>query len=304
MPSYSLFKVTFFMFRFLFISVFFVSLIACSTKTKETEPVVTVSILPQKFFVNQIAGNWLNVNVMVPTGSSPATYEPTPKQMQSVSNSKLYFAIGHIGFEKAWMNKFKSINPKMKVVDTSKDLALIEEKDLHSDCDHDHNHSHSHDGYNPHIWLSPQLVKTQAQSIFKTLANEYPEKEILMKSNLDAFLQKIDSTINSLSKSLADLEDRTFIVYHPVWSYIAKDYNLNEISIEFNGKEASPKKLKQIIDIAKEKNIRMIFVQKEFDASQAESIANEINGKVILLNPLDYNWFEIMHEFSDAFINQ
>lgn len=277
-------------------------LFACSSNiNKETEPTVTVSVVPQKFFVDKIAGSWLKVNVMVPVGSSPATYEPTPKQMQSLSHSSAYLRIGHIGFEKAWMKKFVSLNPEMKVVDTSKDLELIVEEEfgvVHTDH---HGHSHTHEGYNPHIWLSPNLVKEQAIVIYKSLCEMYPDYKEDMTQNLEVFIQQIDSTNNELKEQLAKVKGTPFIVYHPVWNYLARDFKLKQIAIEHNGKEATIKKMKQIIDFAKANDIHLIFAQKEFNAAQAKSIADEINGKVLLLNPLDYNWFNTMHEFSSAF---
>lgn len=276
--------------------------LACNnSSTNKSKPTVTVSIVPQKFFVNQIAGSWLNVNVMVPPGSSPATYEPTPIQMKKLSESQLYFKLGHIGFEKGWMSKLASINSNMKIIDTSKDLDLIEEEEfgvVHSDG---HGHSHVHEGFNPHTWLSPELVKEQAKVIYNELLLAYPEHADSMKINLDAFIVKIDSTNRVLEEQLRHLSGVSFIVYHPVWTYLAHDYNMNQVAIEFNGKEATAKKLKEVIDFARANNIKVVFAQKEFDASQAKSIANEINGEVVLLNPLDYDWFKVMHEFGQAF---
>lgn len=279
--------------------------LSCSGPNKVSKPTVTVTVVPQKFFINQIAGNWLAVNVMVPPGSNPATYEPTPLQMRDLSNSQLYFSIGHLGFEKAWLGKFASINSDLKIVDTSNDMDLIEEESFEvsheENHDHDHHHSHVHEGYNPHTWLSPQLVKQQAEIICNELSLKFPEQAASMQNNLKAFVAKVDSTSNVLKTQLASNTGAPFIVYHPVWTYLAHEYQLQQVSIEFNGKEASPRKLKEIIDFAKANDIHTIFVQKEFSTSQAQSIANEINGDVVQLNPLAYNWFEVMHEFGNAF---
>jgi len=288
--------------KFFIVFTIFGLLYACSnTGNKHEKATVTVSVVPQKFFVDRIAGSWLEVNVMVPVGASPATYEPTPMQMKSLSHSRAYFKIGHIGFEKAWMHKLESLNPAMKVIDTSKDLELIVEEEFDTKHTDDHGHSHSHEGYNPHIWLSPKLVKSQAKVIFKSLCDMYPNYKQEMTQNLAVFIQQIDSTELELNHQLLNAQGTPFIVYHPVWNYLARDYNLNQISIEHNGKEASANKLKTIIDFAKEKNIKIIFAQKEFNGSQAKSIAEEINGKVVFLNPLEYNWFAIMNEFTSVF---
>lgn len=274
--------------------------VGCST-SKTNEHTITVSVVPQKFFVNQIAGNWLNVNVMVPPGGSPATYEPTPMQMKALSNSLVYFRVGHITFEKAWMPKLESINPNMKVVDTSKGLSLISEEDfgvVHTD---EKGHSHRHSGFNPHIWLSPDLVKKQSQTIFNELAEMYPDSALQMQKNLTRFTAQVDSVHLALNKQLNAAAGTGFIVYHPVWSYLARDYALNQVAIEHNGKEATANKMRKIVDFANENNIRIIFVQREFSAAQAKSVANEINGDVVVMNPLDYDWFKVMNEFGQAF---
>lgn len=288
--------------QFLVYITIIILLSGCSGGQKSGQPIVSASIVPQQFFINQIAGNWLKVNVMVPPGSSPATYEPTPIQMKNLTHSDIYFRIGHIGFEKAWMDKLASINPDMKVVNTAAGLDLIMEEEWNKDDHHDHDSpDHNHDGYNPHIWLSPKLVKKQAESIFNVLSKKYPEHLTEMQSRLNRFLTKVDSVQNKLDRILDEQAETPFIVYHPVWTYLANDYHLKQIAIEHNGKEASVDKLKNIIDYAKANNIKLIIAQKEFNAAQAKTIASEINGEVLLLNPLDYDWFKIMNEFIRVF---
>ena len=271
---------------------------ACNNPKSETKPTVSVTVIPQQFFVNQIAGDWLNVNVMIPPGGNEHTYEPTPNQIKALSKSSAYLRIGHLSFESAWMDKLASVSPNMKIFDTSEGLDLIE-----GDCeDHaDHNHHHLHEVYNPHIWLSPMLVKGQAVKIFEVLNKMYPEHGETMKLNLDRFVMQIDSVHQQLIEQLKHAEGSSFIVYHPVWTYMARDYKLNEVAIELNGKEATADKLKNIIDLANEKNIRTIFVQKEFSDAQARTVANEIKGNVVTMNPLNYNWFNTMKEFGEAF---
>lgn len=276
--------------------------LACNNQAnKNNKPTVTVSIIPQQFFVNQIAGDWLNVNVMIPPGASPATYEPIPHQMKSLSKSKLYFQIGHIAFEKAWINKFTSVNADMKFVDTSAGLKLISDE---TDEGEEHKgHSHSNAGFNSHIWLSPNMVKAQVQIVFNELKITFPDYADEMKANLDTFITKCDSLQLQLDEILSTKSGVGFIVYHPVWSYLARDYNLKQIAIEQDGKEATPDKLKQIIDFAHTNNIHVVFAQKEFSNMQAQTIAKEIDGEVVQLNPLDYNWFKTMKKFGEVFRN-
>jgi len=285
----------------IFLPVFIIALFlsnACvnNNQKNSNKPTVTVSIIPQKFFVNKIAGDFLNVNVMVPPGQSPATYEPTPLQMRQLSKSKIYFRIGYIAFENAWIDKLASINSQMKIINTAEGTELL------SDENH-HNSDNKNQGYNPHIWLLPSSVKKQATIIFNTLAKEYPEHKSEMQQNLQVFLQQCDSVQTELDKKFKPLSGTSFIVYHPVWSYLAKEYNLHQVAIEQHGKEAAADKLKKIIDFAKQNNIKTVFVQKEFNGTQAETIAKEIGGKVTVLNPLNYNWFNTMAQFAEAFDN-
>lgn len=267
------------------------------------KPMVTVSLIPQKFFVDQIAGDWLDVNVMIPPGGNPHTYEPTPLQMKALSKSSAYLRIGQITFETAWMDKLQSVSPKMKVYDTSDGVTFISESAWEKDDEevHDDDHdSHSH-AYNPHIWLSPELVKILAQNIFKALAEIYPDNKEAMQKNLEHFSAQCDSTHQALNEQLGQAKGTSYIVYHPVWTYLANEYGLKQIAIEHNGKEATADKLKDIIDFAHEQNIHIIFVQKEFSNAQAQTIAEQIDGKVAIMNPLDYNWFQTMKAFSEAF---
>ncbi|MFA6402144.1 MAG: zinc ABC transporter substrate-binding protein [Salinivirgaceae bacterium] len=291
--------------KYLFLSLSVFSLfifIGCSQKRAISDkPTVTVSVIPQKFFVDQIAGDWLYVNVMVPPGGNPHTYEPTPMQMKSLSNSLAYFSIGYITFETAWMDKLVSVSPKMKVIDTSVGCELLAEDawcEEHTELD---GSTTRHESYNPHIWLSPKLVKIQAQIIYEALSELYPEHKQSMEQNINRFLAQCDSVHSSLDTIMNSSSGTSFIVYHPVWTYLAKDYNLKQIAIEYNGKEATADKLKNIIDFANKNDIRFIFVQKEFSDAQARTIAEQINGRVVSMNPLNYDWFTTMKEFGEAF---
>ncbi len=275
---------------------------------KNSSNTVTVTVLPQKFFVNQIAGSWLNVNVMIPDGSSHHTYEPTPQQMKELSNSDAYFSTGQMPFEHAWVDKFKSVNPGLKIFDVSNGISLIAESELCLHDNHNHNHGHNHlhsnnnsnDYYNPHIWLSPAEVKIQAQNIFNALKTVYPQHQGLMAKNLDNFLLKCDSVNIEIENRLKPFKGASFIVYHPAWTYLARNYGLNEIAIEHNGKEATITIIKDIVDFAKSNNIKLVFVQKEYSQMQAQTIASQINGNVVELNPLNYNWYTNVDDFLKA----
>jgi zinc transport system substrate-binding protein len=276
-------------------------IIGCNSNNN-SNPTISVSVTPQKYFIDKLAGEWLDVNVMVPPGASPATYEPTPKQMTKLSDSKLYFRVGHIGFEKAWMEKLQSVNPGMNIIDVSEGLSLImEEESCSGHSNHEHGHHHHH-GYNPHIWLSPKLVKHQVKIMGEKLQASFPQHQKEIVENQNTLLHSIDSLHKVLSTEFSTMHQKAFIVYHPVWTYLAKEYGLEQVALEYNGKEASADKLKTVVDFAKEKDIHLIFIQKEFSDEQAKSVANEIDGKVISMDPLGYNWFKTINSFKEALV--
>jgi len=292
--------------KFLILMLPLIWLIGCKpsqTKQDLKKNVVTVSILPQQYFVNKIAGDLLEVNVMIPPGASPVTYEPTPKQMQELSKSFAYFRIGHIEFEKSWMKNFENMNPDMKVINTSVNANLIEPEHDHGEHDgHHHEGHHHHHGIDPHIWTSPKEVKKQAELIYQFLINELPEQKEIFEKNYNQFVIEIDSLDNYLSTVLAPYKDKKFLIFHPALSYIARDYGLEQISIEIDGKEPTPAIIQEIISIAKREQIKIVFVQKQFSTHNAEVIANEINGIVVQIDPLDPDWTGGIKNIADQIV--
>ncbi len=285
--------------RLIIILGFFLSACSNNQKKADTGNSIMVSVLPQKYFVEKIAGDHFNINVMIPPGASPVTYEPTPKQMKELTKSFVYFRIGHIEFEKSWMKKLININPDMEIIDLSKTADLI--KPEHN---HDHSHEgHHHHGVDPHIWTSPKEVKKQAALIFEYIATEAPEYNKEFKSNYNSFIQEIASLDSYLTRVLEPYKNNKFLIFHPALSYIARDYGLEQISIEIDGKEPTPANIRNIIDIAKKEQIKIVFVQKQFSMHNAEVIASEINGKVVQIDPLDYNWTESIRTIANEIVN-
>ena len=273
---------------FLLLTLFIGSLLSAA-------PTVTVSILPQKYFVEQIAKDFLRVNVMVAPGANQHTYEPKPAQMKELANSDAYFSIGD-GFEKAWLPKFKGTNPKMLMVDTIKGIEKIAMAEHHHENEKGHNAKHSkHDEdemLDPHVWLDPVLVKIQAQNIYEALVTLYPAQRSQFTQNYEAFIASIDALDASIQTTLSDIKSRKFIVFHPSFGYFAKRYNLEQIAIEVSGKEPKPSELANIIKEAKEENAKVVFVAPQFSQKSALSIAKQINGKVLPIDPLAYTWNE------------
>ena len=257
---------------------------------KESLKMVTVSILPQKYFVERVADTLLQVKVLVPPGSSPETYEPTPIQLKDLNNSLAYFSLGLLDFEKNTLNKLHSQNANVKFVNHSLELSLIE-----GQCDHNHSHEAEHNhAYDPHVWTSPREVKTMVKSIERNLSELLPEHKNLFSANAEAFIAEIDSLDKLMEESFTKVKSRKLFIFHPAFTYLARDYGLEQISLEEEGKSPSMKHLKSILQQAKGEGAKTIFIQKEFDAKTAETIANDINGRVVVVNPLEENWLENM----------
>ncbi len=268
------------------------------TADNDTKPVIAVTIEPQRYFTEAIAGDKYNVVSIVPKGMSPETYDPTPQQMVSLAGSKAFLRIGHIGFEKVWMDRLLDNTPHIQVFDISEDVNLIYE-----DHDHDHDiHTHScGNGVEPHIWNSPENALVMARNTYKALTQ-------LDKENENYYLHRYDSLCNVILKTdsviceLLSSPERTnaFMIYHPALSYFARDYGLLQVSIEQGGKEPTPAHLKGLVDFCKNNRVNIIFVQPEFDTRNAEIVAKETGARIVRINPLNYNWAEEMIAIAQA----
>ncbi len=281
------------------------SMVSCNPGNKAYDKlVVSVSILPQKYFIEQIAGDMVEVNVMIPPGSSPATYEPSVSQLSKIIHSLTYMRIGYVGFEQSWMEKIRAVNPDMKIVDLSTGIDLIEEEEQKEKGEHEHLHGEAHGGIDPHIWLSSNNSKIIAKNTFEELILLLPDEKDQLSEKYSELLSKIDSIQRSIINLLSTQEDRSFIIYHPALSYFARDYNLKQFSLEIGGKTPSPAHMKWMIDLGREKKISTIFLQEQFDQKNAEVLAKAIGAKVVLINPLDPDWegqmFNIANQLSSS----
>ena len=255
---------------------------------------VTVSILPEKYFVERIGGNLVSVNVMVGPGADPHTYEPKPAQMAALSNASIFFRIG-VEYENAWLDRISSTNPKIKIVNLSDGIQKLP-MPAHQDA----KGTASGEGLDPHIWTSPVLVKSMAERIYSELAALDPANESIFKTNLGSFQKDIDALDLEIKSSLDNLPYHRIMVFHPAWAYFARDYNLEQIPIEIGGTEPSASELAKLIDTAKADSIKVIFAQPEFSTQIAKYIAKEIGGEVILISDLAENWLENLRQVAQT----
>lgn len=290
---------------------------------------IHVSILPQKYFVERITKDLASVDVLVKPGKSPATYSPTPAQVKALSGADVYFRIG-VPFENGFLHKIESIARDIKVVDCRKGIALREmeahshEEDHHDEGHHEgeHHHAedhhegehhegehpaeeghkddHDHTGKDPHIWMSPLLVKQQAATILETLVALDPAHAGQYKTNFKEFVKDLDDLHHRLSDILKPFKGENLFVFHPAFGYFADAYGMHQIAVETMGKAPKGKELAAIIKLAKKEKTRVIFVQPQFDRNAAQKIASAIKGHVVAMDPLAHDYLANMEAMANT----
>ena len=290
---------------------------------------VFVSVEPQRYFVQQIGKALVAVQAMVRPGASPATYEPKARQMAQLSRAKIYFAIG-VPFERVWLPKISAANPGMLIVHTDQGIEKLtmathhhpddlsappsagehhkphridtEASQHHERGRHEHEEDHAAPGGDdPHIWLSPPLVKVQAAAIRNALQALDPAHHKVYEANYQEFLSRIDALDTKLKRTLEGKQGLRFMVFHPSWGYFAKAYGLEQIPIEIEGKAPKPAQLKAMIEHAREEHIQVIFVQPQFSTKSAALIAKAIGGQVAFADPLASDWKANLYEVANKF---
>lgn len=276
---------------------------------------VFVSIAPQKYFVEKIGQDRVSVQVMVQAGANPATYEPKPRQMADLSKTKVYFAIG-VPFEDVWLDRIAVANPELKVVHTEQGIHRMpmaphhhhdEKEEHHAVGGRDVKDHHrpewigGHHGLDPHIWLSPPLVKIQIRSVLSALVAIDPLHQDAYQANYQRLVTEIDQLDNRLRQTLAGSKGLRFIVFHPAWGYFASAYGLEQVPIEIEGKAPKPAQLKALIKFARRAGIKVIFMQPQFSTRSARLVAREIGGQVAFADSLAVDWAANMQAVADKF---
>jgi len=293
---------------------------------------VFASVLSIKMFVEKIGGEYVDARAMVRPGFNPHTYDPTPQQISALADAVLYIRTG-IPFEEAWMERIRSANPGMQVLD-ARDSISLREIEAHSDDEpgHDAEH-HTEEGdsrvqgaddprdypdepnahateldddheQDPHVWTSPPLVIQMVGAIREKLAELDPAHAAIYAQNHNAFVAELEALDRELHGLLDPLPNRRFMVFHPAWGYFADTYGLTQVPIEHEGKAPGARALAALIDQAQQEKIKVVFVQPQFDRRQARQVAQAIGGAVIAVDPLaaDYvdNLRRVGREFARA----
>ncbi len=265
---------------------------------KLEKPLVYVPVLPYEWLFERVGGDWIEVETIVGEGDDCHDYSPTPKQLAGISRANLIFS-GDLGFEG---NFFVKIGDG---TDAPKEISLLEGLDLLEGscevCEHEHaehaeegadaheHHEHDHGELkDPHVWLSPKMLMQQADRVASILKEfTVPAAAAGIDENVAALKEELTAVHEELTASLAPMKGETFYVYHGAFAYFAQAYGLEQKAIEVTGRRPSPKQIAGIASQAKEDNVKVIFVQPQFDQSSAVSLAETIGGTVQELDPLE-----------------
>lgn len=245
---------------------------------------VFVSIAPQKYFVERVGGNRVQVFVLIPRGADPHTFEPRPADMVELARSAAWFTIG-VPFEGNLFPRISSANPALALVRTEEGIERAESGD---------------EGVDPHIWLSPRLVKRQVERILAGLIQADPAGERVYRANARRFQAELDALDREFKMLFAPVRGKSFWVYHPSWGYLASDYGLNQVAIEAEGKEPGGAELARFIETAREKKVRVIFVEPQSSARSARTIADSIGARLVPADPLAPDWADNLRKVARA----
>lgn len=290
-----LLKVFWFMRYFVTLSVllFFVSC-GSNTTVKEAD-IITVSIPPFKYFVEKIGGADYQVNIMVPAGANPHIYEPFPEQISKLRKSIAYISNGYLGFEMTWLDRFYETNKMMSRLNLGNNIVPL---------DSDHHHEGEHvEGADPHYWVSPTCAFVMAGSIKDFLIELNPVHKQIYEANYQSLVSDIKQLDDKARGLFASVNNKSFMIYHPNLGYLARDYGLEEVTVEYEGKEPPPSRMKELIDFARNEELKTIFIQREYDSKNAQAIADEIGADLVIIDPLSEDWYKSTEDMIIALYN-
>jgi len=252
---------------------------------------ISVSILPQQWFVDQIGGDRVRTQAMVGSGDDPHTYEPSPQQMTNLADSELYFTIG-VEFEAVWLSRFESANPNMKIVDSAAGIERIPALNANNNAEGSVEESaNTGTETDPHIWFSPSRMKQMSQTMAEAMQGADPQNADFYQANLEALLIKIDAVDAEVRTQLQGAKRDHFMVVHPAWGYVAEEYGLHMLAVEIGGNEPAPETLSEIIALAKEYEINTLVVEKGSNIKLAQSITEQAGiPNIVEWDPMAYDW--------------
>lgn len=266
--------------------------IGCSANNDDKKIRVAVTILPQKYLLDKIVGEKMEVVCAIPEGGNPEEYVATPRQMMDITSSVIYFKVGELGFEKTTLPSILRNMPDVREITLSEDIDFIASQCLHGGEEHLH--------YDPHYWSSPKAAKIMATNMYKAISEYDKENISYYEVNYNKLISELDSVDLKVEEILSKSQERQFAIFHPSLSYFARDYGLQQLSLEERGKEMTPQSMQKAISEALKGGVETVFIQNEFNPTFVQTFAREIDAKIVVINPLAYNFTEEIIKVADA----
>lgn len=262
------------------------TLICASAQAQPATLNIAVSVAPQKYLAQKLAGEHANVRVMIKPGQSPTTWDPSPREMARFATTDLLFCIG-VPFEGIWLPRLQNNFPNLKVRDPRQHIALrpLQAHNHHNETHHVQAEPTNHT-LDPHIWLDPLLDIQMAENMLHALTELDPAHQQEYQHRFEQLRHELTQLHVEIGALLHPYQTHSFMVFHPSWGYFARRYHLQQMAIELSGKEPKGAKLAQIIQQAQKNGITAIFIQTQFSQKAATTIANQIGAQVITLDPL------------------
>lgn len=271
---------------------------ACSDRKKDNRPVITVTVEPLRYVTEAVAGDKFRVETLMPQGASPETYEPTPRQMMELDGSVMVLRIGTLGFEQTRLPQMTAEMPDLKMVEAGKGIATL------NDESHTHSPKDAFGGKDPHVWMSPDNLRTMARNVCDALCETDTLHADYYRLRLALFEGEANAADAEIRKTLSTVTHRTFLIYHPALGYFAHSYGLRQIAVERDGKEPSAAYLSELTGISRAEGVRIVFISKEHSGRAARRLAEETGARVVEINPLSYDVMEQMREIAKALAHE
>jgi zinc transport system substrate-binding protein len=261
-----------------------------NTKPAADKIGVVVSIGPEAEFVKAVGGDKVDVTVMVPSTADVHTYEPLPSELSAVANARMYVELGSsVEFETNYMDKLKASNPSMLIVNASKGIDFI---------------ANTAEGDNQtvdsHVWMSPRNAKIMVENIYEGLVQIDPDNQDYYQKNKEQYQQKLDELDENTTELLKD-KKKPILIYHPAFGYYARDYNLSMVGAMVNDEEPSPQRIAMMVDLAREYNITVVYLEPQYDPKFMNTIASQINGQILTVSDMDEHYLDNMEKVALAF---
>lgn len=277
------------------------------TQKSDAQIAAIVTIVPQQQIVERIGGDRISVTTLIPPNANHESYEPTVAEMQTVAKADVWFQIGTLPIDTNQRENIQSVNPTMRIVNTSinnafRQLEAHSHEEEGDDLDEEHEDEEHEGGVDPHVWLSPKMVKEQATVIAETLKELDPPYADVYQQNLESLQTELDQLDADLRQTLAPLQGRTVLVYHPTFGYLADEYGFKQAYIEVEGKEPTLRQMNELLSLAKEENISAIFVEPQFSQNSAQTVAQQIGARIVTIDPMAKDYFTSMRGLAHSFV--